>query len=140
MKVFPLIVKPSPTRQLSVLHASMWKIIVKRHRKSYDILKCKDVSGILLFHLLRKNIGGFVESFRNPNKIYLCEKRKAGWFCRDASIFEKIDLCRVDLRLRNLPEIFSENEIKFLPKEVKKKVIFFQAPILEMIHLAKKFF
>ena len=115
----------------------MWKIIVKRHRKSYDILKCKDVSGILLFHLLRKNIGGFVESFRNPNKIYLCEKRKAGWFCRDASIFEKIDLCRVDLRLRNLPEIFSENEIKFLPKEVKKSNIF-QALILEMIHLAKK--
>ena len=124
MKVFPLTVKPSPTRQLSVLHASMWKKIVKRHRKSNDILKCKEVSGILLFHLLRKNIGGFVESFRNPNKIYLCEKRKAGWFCRDASIFEKIDLCRVDLRLRNLPEIFSENEIKFLPKEVKKSNIF----------------
>ena len=78
-----------------------------------------------------------MESFRNPNKIYLCEKRKAGWFCRDASIFEKIDLCRVDLRLRNLPEIFSENEIKFLPKEVKKSNIF-QALILEMIHLAKK--
>ena len=85
------------------------------------MLKCKDVSRILSFHLPRKNIGGLVESFGNPNKIYLCEKRKAGWFCCDASIFEKIDLCRVDLRLRNLPEIFSENEIKFLPKGAKRK-------------------
>ena len=122
MKVFPLIVKPSPTRRLSVLHASMWKIIVKMQRKSNNMLKCKDVSRILSFDLPRKNIAGFVESFGNPNKIYLCEKRKAGWFCRDASIFEKIDLlCRVDLRLRNLPEIFSENEIKFLPKGAEKK-------------------
>ena len=85
-------------------------------------MKCKDVGRILLFHLLREYIGGSVESFGNPNKIYLCEKRKAGWFCCDASIFEKIDLLRrVDLRLRNLPEIFSENEIKFLPKGTEKK-------------------
>ena len=81
----------------------------------------EDVVRILSLHILRKHIAGFVESFRNPNKIYLCEKRIAGWFCRDASIFEKIDLCRVDLRLRNLPEIFSENEINFLPKGAEKK-------------------
>ena len=53
----------------------MWKIIVKMHRKS-NMLKCKDVSRILSFHLPRKNIAGLVESFGIPIRYIYVRKGK----------------------------------------------------------------